>query len=65
MKDVIPERYKIWENIMNDEERITQFTLYRKLSAKKFKEEVADFREIAHLACSNYPNCNTEGCGEF
>jgi len=23
------------------------------------------YSDTMHLACSNYPNCDTEGCGEF
>ena len=45
-----------------------------RFDAKFFKEFGDDYYEkesrefesddVKHLACSNYPNCDTEGCGE-
>jgi hypothetical protein len=45
-----------------------------RFDAKFFKEMGDDYYEkkslefegndVMHLACSNYPNCDTEGCGE-
>ena len=26
-------------------------------------EEIDPFNDIFHLACQNWPNCRTEGCG--
>ena len=28
-------------------------------------EKNTHYSDTMHLACSNYPNCDTEGCGEF
>ena len=46
-----------------------------RVDAKFFKEFGDDYYEkksrefedddVKHLACPNYPNCDTEGCGEF
>ena len=46
-----------------------------RFDAKFFKEFGDDYYEkksrefedddVKHLACPNYPNCDTEGCGEF
>ena len=46
-----------------------------RVDAKFFKEFGDDYYEkesrefesddVKHLACPNYPNCDTEGCGEY
>ena len=28
-------------------------------------EKNTHYSDAMHLACPNYPNCDTEGCGEF
>jgi len=28
-------------------------------------EKNTHYSDTMHLACPNYPNCDTEGCGEF
>jgi|5_EtaG_2_1085323.scaffolds.fasta_scaffold01912_18 hypothetical protein len=30
---------------------------------KILKDTEAELYEIKHLGCTNYPNCDTEGCG--
>ena len=32
------------------------------MSPEQFIKECPE--DVKHLACSNYPNCDTEGCGE-
>jgi len=48
-------------------------TLEPRVDAKFFKERGDDYysqqalsesSDVMHLACANYPNCDTEGCGE-
>tara|TARA_R100001244_G_scaffold128722_1_gene99728 strand:- start:10 stop:195 length:186 start_codon:yes stop_codon:yes gene_type:complete len=35
------------------------------LWALQQRDKENELNDIMHLACPNYPNCDTEGCGEF
>ena len=49
----------IFQGLRRDEQTARVQDDYYEKKSREFEDD-----DVKHLACSNYPNCDTEGCGE-